>query len=87
VTEGRNDHAPAPACAWAERALREPIAAGIQRRTEEVGRLLPEVYLHRLAQGDFDLALRGLLGDGAPLSRPLGLTSLPRRGWVLLKLA
>jgi transposase-like protein len=39
-----------------------------KRRTEEVGRLLPELYLHGLAQGDFDLALRGLLGAGAPLS-------------------
>ena len=39
-----------------------------KRRTEEVGRLLPELYLHGLAHGDFDLALRGLLGDGAPLS-------------------
>jgi len=39
-----------------------------KRRTDEVGRLLPELYLHGLAQGDFDLALRGLLGEGAPLS-------------------
>jgi transposase-like protein len=39
-------------------------------RTEEVGRLLPELYLHGLAQGDFDLALRGLLGTAAPLSAP-----------------
>src|SRR5713226_3823101 len=39
-----------------------------KRRTEEVGRLLPELYLHGLAQGDFDLALRGLLGEAAPLS-------------------
>src|SRR5271167_5273186 len=38
------------------------------RRTEEVGELLPQLYLHGLAQGDFELALRGLLGDGAPLS-------------------
>ena len=38
------------------------------RRTKEVGELLPELYLHGLAQGDFELALRGLLGDGAPLS-------------------
>lgn len=38
------------------------------RRTREVGVLLPELYLHGLAQGDFELALRGLLGDGAPLS-------------------
>ena len=39
-----------------------------ERRTAEVGELLPELYLHGLAQGDFELALRGLLGDGAPLS-------------------
>lgn len=50
-----------------------------KRRTEEVGRLLPELYLHGLAQGDFDLALRGLLGDAAPLSA----TSIARlkAGW------
>lgn len=39
-----------------------------KRRTEEVGALLPQLYLHGLAQGDFELALRGLLGAGAPLS-------------------
>ena len=39
-----------------------------QRRTKEVGALLPELYLHGLALGDFELALRGLLGDAAPLS-------------------
>ena len=39
-----------------------------QRRTNEVGALLPELYLHGLALGDFELALRGLLGDAAPLS-------------------
>jgi putative transposase len=38
------------------------------RRTKEVGELLPRLYLHGLAQGDFELALRGLLGEGAPLS-------------------
>ncbi|MDE2060475.1 MAG: IS256 family transposase [candidate division NC10 bacterium] len=38
------------------------------RRTQEVNALLPELYLHGLALGDFDLALRGLLGDDAPLS-------------------
>ena len=41
-----------------------------KRHTEEVGRLLPELYLHGLAHGDFDLALRGLLGAAAPLSAP-----------------
>jgi putative transposase len=39
-----------------------------KRRTREVGRLLPALYLHGLAHGDFDLALRGLLGEAAPLS-------------------
>src|SRR6266508_4878054 len=38
------------------------------RRTREVGELLPTLYLHGLALGDFDLALRGLLGDAVPLS-------------------
>src|SRR5262249_26708041 len=28
----------------------------------------PELYLHGLSSGDFDLALRGLLGEAAPLS-------------------
>ncbi len=30
--------------------------------------LLPQLYLHGLALGDFDLALRGRLGEEAPLS-------------------
>lgn len=60
--------------------LRRPRVRGIEgrfeskilplfaRRTTEVGKLLPELYLHGLALGDFELALRGLLGEGAPLS-------------------
>lgn len=39
-----------------------------RRRSKEVGEMLPELYLHGLSTGDFDLALRGLLGEGAPLS-------------------
>lgn len=39
-----------------------------QRQTPTVATLLPELYLHGLSSGDFTLALRGLLGDGAPLS-------------------
>ncbi len=38
------------------------------KRTQEVRDLIPELYLHGLAEGDFDLALRGLLGEEAPLS-------------------
>jgi|GEM_PF-1605781 transposase-like protein len=40
-----------------------------KRRTETVGELLPQLYLHGPALGDFELALRGLLGDAAPLRR------------------
>ena len=39
-----------------------------KRRTETVSELIPELYLHGLAHGDFDMALRGLLGEKAPLS-------------------
>ena len=45
-----------------------------KRQTKEVRDLVPELYLHGLASGDFELALRGLLGEGAPLSA----TSLQR---------
>ena len=38
------------------------------RRTAAVDDLLPQLGLHGLAAGDFDLALRGLLGEEAPLS-------------------
>jgi transposase-like protein len=39
-----------------------------KRQTEAVRTLIPELYLHGLASGDFELALRELLGEGAPLS-------------------
>ncbi len=39
-----------------------------KRRSKELGEALPELYLHGLSKGDFELALRGLLGEGAPLS-------------------
>lgn len=51
------------------------------RRTEQVADVLPQLYLHGLAQGDFELALRGLLGDGAPLS-PSSIERL-RAKWQL----
>ena len=40
------------------------------RRTNEVCEMIPQLYLHGLSEGDFDLALRGLLGDDAPVSAP-----------------
>lgn len=39
-----------------------------KRRPQAVGDLLPELYRRGLALGDFELALRGVFGDGAPLS-------------------
>jgi transposase-like protein len=39
-----------------------------KRQTREVRELIPELYLHGLASGDFELALRQVLGEGAPLS-------------------
>lgn len=39
-----------------------------KRQTEAVRALIPELYLHGLASGDFELALREILGEGAPLS-------------------
>jgi len=39
-----------------------------KRQSEEVRQLTPQLYLHGLASGDFELALRGLLREGAPLS-------------------
>ena len=47
-----------------ERRVRPPYKC----LTEEVGSILPEMYQHGLALGDFELALRGLLCDGVPLS-------------------
>lgn len=33
-----------------------------------MSKLISQLYLHGLALGDFDLALRGLLGEDAPVS-------------------
>jgi putative transposase len=51
-----------------------------KRQSKELGGLLPELYLHGLSSGDFEAALRGLLGEGAPLSA----ASLARlkAGWI-----
>ena len=38
------------------------------RRSKGVSKLIPRLYLHGLALRDFDLALRGLLGENAPVS-------------------
>ena len=54
------------------RGVDEPFESKVlplfKRQSKELQALLPELYLHGLALRDFDLAMRGLLGDGAPLS-------------------
>jgi len=49
------------------------------RRTVEVSKLMPQLYLHGLALGDFDLALRGLLGEAAPVSA--STVARLKQGW------
>jgi putative transposase len=52
--------------------LREPFESRIvrhyQRRSDELNQLLPELYLHGLSTGDFQMCFQGVLGDDAPLS-------------------
>ena len=51
-----------------EERFESRVLSLFKRRSETVSELIPELYLHGLAHGDFDLALRGLLGEDAPLS-------------------
>ena len=37
-------------------------------RTRKVAELIPQLYLHGLSEGDFDLAVWGLLGEEVPVS-------------------
>lgn len=57
-----------PRVRGAEERFESKVLPFFKRRSKEVGQMLPELYLHGLAKGDFELALRGLLGEGAPLS-------------------
>ncbi len=55
-------------CGLAERFVSRVLSL-VKRRTKQVGELLPRLYWHGLALGDFELALRGLSGKGAPWSQ------------------
>ena len=44
------------------------VLKSYQRQSDTLKALIPELYLHGLATGDFELALRGFLGEGASLS-------------------
>jgi transposase-like protein len=54
------------------RGLEEPFESRVlpffMKRTQDINACLPQLYLHGLSLGDFDLALAGLLGDDAPVS-------------------
>jgi transposase-like protein len=54
------------------RDTEEPFGSNVllsyQRRSNAVKELIPELYVQGLATGDFEPALRGLLGEGAALS-------------------
>lgn len=54
------------------RDTEEPFESAIiqkyQRSSASVKEMIPALYLHGLATGDFEPALRGLLGESAPLS-------------------
>ena len=50
--------------------LREPTAPGVEAADGTSRAAASRLYLNGFTQGDFDLALRGLLGEGAPLSAP-----------------
>ena len=60
-----------------EKRFQNRVMLLLVRRTEQVSELLPQLYLHGPAQGGFELALRGLLGDGAPLSPSSKRAQLP----------
>jgi transposase-like protein len=51
-----------------DEAFNSQVLKSYQRQSEGVKEMIPELYLHGLATGDFELALRGFLGDAASLS-------------------
>ncbi len=51
-----------------EERFKSRVLPLFQRQSPQVRELIPKLYLHGLSEGDFDLALRGLLGEKAPLS-------------------
>ncbi len=50
------------------KAFDSKIVQKYERMTDAMKRLIPELYLHGLATGDFEYAFGWLLGENAPLS-------------------
>ena len=68
----------APECGIWKSVLKSRVLPPFEANARVVRDLIPELYLHGLAEGDF-LALRGLLGEEAPLS-PSTVARLKRSG-------
>lgn len=58
----------APRVRDTEEPFESQIIQRYERASSSVKQLIPSLYLHGLATGDFEPALRGLLGESAPLS-------------------
>ena len=58
-----------------EERFESKIIPFFKRQSKEVRQMLPELYLQGLAKGDFDLELRGLLGEGASLGSLIDRTA------------
>jgi putative transposase len=58
--------------------FRSKVLKSYQRQSETIKKMIPELYLHGLATGDFELALRGFLGEAASLS-PASIVRLKKQ--------
>lgn len=58
----------APRVRDSEEPFHSAVLPSYQRQSKAVKELIPELYVHGLSTGDFEPALRGLLGEGAALS-------------------
>ena len=70
----------APRVRETDEPFRSQLLPRYQRSSQAVRALLPELYLQGLATGDFEPALRTLLGEAAPLS-PASIVRLKAQ-WV-----
>ena len=58
----------APRVRESRQPFKSEILKSYQRQSDNLKVMTPQLYLHGLATGEFELALRGFLGDGASLS-------------------
>jgi len=63
-----NNHRSPTSVRGTKEGFESKIIPFFQAPVERSGAVAAELYLHGLSKGDFEMALRGLLGAGAPLS-------------------